>query len=67
MRRKTLGELIAMKKQVLDKMIYREINRSQAAGLLSMHPNAVSRLKKRISRKRRRCSDTKTSWTQKGL
>jgi len=46
MRRKTIGELIAMKKQVLDKMIFREITRSQAAELLSMHPNAVSRLKK---------------------
>ena len=41
-----MGELITMKKQVLAKMIYREINRSQAAGLLSMHPKAVSRLKK---------------------
>jgi hypothetical protein len=38
-----------MKKQVLDKMIYHEINRAQAAQLSSMHPNAVSRLKKECS------------------
>lgn len=36
-----------MKKRILDKLIARELNRSQAAGFLSMHPNAVSRLKKR--------------------
>ncbi len=46
MRRRTLGELVTMKKQVLDKMICGEINRVQAAQLLSMHPNTVSRLKK---------------------
>ena len=46
-RRNTQGELIAMKKQVLDKLIVRELNRSQAANFFSMHPNAVSRLKKR--------------------
>jgi len=46
-RRNTQGELIAMKKQILDKFIAREITRNQAAGLLQMHPNAVSRLKSR--------------------
>ena len=46
-RRNTQGELIAMKKQVLDKLITRELTRSQAANLMQMHPNAVSRLKKR--------------------
>lgn len=45
MRRYTQGELIAMKKQLLDKFINRELTRKQTAGLLSMHPNAVSRLK----------------------
>ena len=45
--RNTQGELIAMKKQVLDRLINRELNRSQAAGFLQMHTNAVSRLKKR--------------------
>lgn len=46
-RRNTQGELIAMKKQVLDKLIARDISRGQAASFLSMHPNAVSRLKTR--------------------
>lgn len=46
-RRNTQGELIAMKKQVLDKLIIRELTRNQAANLMQMHPNAVSRLKKR--------------------
>ena len=46
-RRNTQGELIAMKKQVLDKLIIHELTRNQAAGLMRMHPNAVSRLKKR--------------------
>jgi len=46
-RRNTQGELIAMKKQVLDKLIDRELKRDQAASLLQMHPNAVSRLKTR--------------------
>jgi len=46
-RRNTQGELIAMKKQVLDKLICKSINRDQAASFLSMHSNAVSRLKKR--------------------
>ena len=45
MRRNTQGELIAMKKQVLDRLIARELTRDQAVGLLSMHPNSVSRLK----------------------
>ncbi len=35
-----------MKKQVLDKMICLEINRSQTSCLLFMYLNAVSRLKK---------------------
>jgi len=46
-RRNTQGELIAMKKQILDNLIERKLNRKQAAGLMQMHPNAVSRLKKR--------------------
>jgi len=46
-RRNTQGELIAMKKQVLDKLVSRMLTRDQAASFLSMHPNAVSRLKKR--------------------
>lgn len=46
-RRNTQGELIAMKKQVLDKLIARELTRNQAASLMQMHSNAVSRLKKR--------------------
>ena len=46
-RRNTQGELIAMKKQILDKFIARQINRNQAAELLQMHPNAISRLKKK--------------------
>jgi len=46
MRRNTQEELIAMKKQVLDSLIIHRITRDQAAGLLSMHPNAISRLKK---------------------
>ena len=46
-RRNTQGELIAMKKQVLDKLMARELTRNQAASLMQMHPNAVSRLKKR--------------------
>jgi len=33
-RQNTQGELIAIKKQILDKFIAREINRNQAAGLL---------------------------------
>ncbi|NIA18343.1 MAG: DDE-type integrase/transposase/recombinase [Actinobacteria bacterium] len=48
-RRNTQGELIAMKKQVLDRLISRDLTRSQAAGFLSMHPNAVSRLKGKYS------------------
>jgi len=46
-RRNTQGELIAMKKQVLDKLLIHELTRTQAANLMQMHPNAVSRLKKR--------------------
>ncbi len=45
MKRTTQGELIVMKKQVLDRLIIRELTQNQAAGLLSMHSNAVSRLK----------------------
>jgi len=45
--RNTQGELIAMKKQLLDKLISHELTRTQVANLLQMHPNAVSRLKKR--------------------
>lgn len=46
-RRNTQGELITMKKQILDKVIARELTCNQAAGLMQMHPNAISRLKKR--------------------
>ena len=45
--RNTQGELIAMKKQLLDKLIARELSRTQVANLMQMHPNAVSRLKGR--------------------
>ena len=45
--RNTQGELIAMKKQILDKLVNRELTRTQASNLMLMHPNAVSRLKKR--------------------
>jgi transposase InsO family protein len=47
MGRKTLDELIAMKKQVIERTLNRELTRTQAAGLLNMHPNAFSRLKSR--------------------
>lgn len=47
MRKNTQENLIAMKKAILDKFLSREISRNQAAGLLKMHPNAISRLKKR--------------------
>lgn len=46
MRNRTQGQLIAMKKRLLDKLINKELTRSQVVGLLSMHPNSVSRLKK---------------------
>jgi len=45
--RNTQEELIMLKKNVLDKHIQRELTRKDAANLLQMHPNAVSRLKKR--------------------
>ncbi len=48
-RRNTQGEIITMKKQILDKVINHELTRSQAAGLMQIHPNAVSRLKKRYN------------------
>lgn len=38
--RNTQGELIAMKKQILDYLIEKRIKRSQAATLLQMHPNS---------------------------
>jgi transposase len=47
MRRNTQGELIAMKKQLLDRLITHRLNRGQVASLMKIHPNAVSRLKKR--------------------
>ena len=47
MRRNTQEELIAMKKQLLDRLIAHQLNRSQVANLMKMHPNAVSRLKKK--------------------
>jgi transposase len=46
-RRSTQDELIMLKKNILDQLVAKEINRSEAAKRLSMHPNAVSRLKTR--------------------
>jgi len=46
MRNHTQGQLIAMKKRLLDKLINKEMTRKQVAGLLSIHPGSVSRLKK---------------------
>lgn len=42
--RKTHQQLIAMKSAVLDRYLVRTIRRKEAAALLTMHPNAVSRL-----------------------
>jgi transposase len=47
LRRNTQEELIMLKKQVLDRFIRRSLSRKDAGALLSMHPNAISRLKKR--------------------
>ena len=45
--RNTQRELIVMKKQIFDQLIKKKIKRNQASTLLSMHLNAISRLKKR--------------------
>lgn len=50
-RRNTQGELIAMKKLIIEQNIVRKINRKDAASILQMHPNAFSRLKSRYIQK----------------
>lgn len=46
-RRNTQGELIAMKKQVIEKCLNRQLRCKDGANLLQMHPKAFSRLKSR--------------------
>jgi len=46
-RRNTQGELIAMKKQIIEKCINRQLKCKDGANLLQMHPKAFSRLKSR--------------------
>ncbi len=46
-RRNTQGELIAMKKQIIEKCITRQLKCKDGANLLKMHPKAFSRLKSR--------------------
>jgi hypothetical protein len=45
--RGTQGELAMLKKKVLDHCINGAFTRKDAAHLLSMHPDSISRLKKR--------------------
>jgi transposase len=45
--RNTQGELIAMKKKILDKCIKKEMKCKEGAKLFKMHPKAFSRLKRR--------------------
>lgn len=47
MRRNTQGELIAMKKQIIEKCLNRQLKCKDGANLLQMHPKAFSRLKSR--------------------
>lgn len=46
-RRNTQGELIAMKKQIIEKYLNRQLKCRDGANLLKMHPKAFSRLKSR--------------------
>lgn len=46
-RRNTQGEIIAMKKRILDECLAGKLKHKNGAGLLQMHPKAFSRLKKR--------------------
>ena len=46
-RRNTQGELIAMKKQIIEKCLNRQLKCKDGANLLQMHPKAFSRLKSR--------------------
>ena len=46
-RRNTQGELIAMKKQIIEKCLNRQLMCKEGASLLQMHPKAFSRLKSR--------------------
>ena len=46
-RRNTQGELIAMKKQIIEKCLNRQLKCQDGANLLQMHPKAFSRLKSR--------------------
>ena len=45
--RNTQGELIAMKREIIEKCLSKQIKSKEAAGLLKMHPKAFSRFKKR--------------------
>jgi len=47
MRRNTQEELIAMKKQIIEKCLNRQLKCKNGANLLQMHPKAFSRLKSR--------------------
>ena len=47
MRRNTQGELIAMKKNILDACINKQMKCKDGAKTLVMHPKSFSRLKKR--------------------
>lgn len=47
--RNTLGELIAMKKAILDKCLNKELLCQEGAKLLTMHPKSFSRLKSRYA------------------
>lgn len=47
LRRGTVDELIAMKQEILDRHLRKELSGKDAAALLCMHPKSFSRLKKR--------------------
>jgi len=47
MRRNTQGELITMKKQIIEKCLARQLKCKDGANLLQMHPKAFARLKSR--------------------
>lgn len=47
MLKNTQEELIMLKKTILDKYIHKDITRKDAGYILKIHPNAISRLKKR--------------------
>jgi len=48
--RNTQGELIAMKKQVIEQCLNRQLKCKDGANLLQMHPKAFSRLKSRYAK-----------------